>query len=179
MAALKVYRTTIGFHDAYVAAPSQTAALKAWGSDHNLFARKMAEVVTDPALAAEPLSSPGTVIKRLRGTLAEQIAALPPDDRRRTKRAASPQSTSGSTRQPEVPAEPRPSRASLDTAEGAVGAAKKAFAAELADLARREAQLASERRAIERKQEKELAELNDRLEQADRQYRAALKAWRG
>lgn len=28
---LKVYRTPIGFHDAYVAAPSQKAALKAWG----------------------------------------------------------------------------------------------------------------------------------------------------
>ena len=28
---LNVYRTPIGFHDAYVAAPSQHAALLAWG----------------------------------------------------------------------------------------------------------------------------------------------------
>jgi hypothetical protein len=29
-AKLKVFRTPIGFHDAYVAAPSQKAALEAW-----------------------------------------------------------------------------------------------------------------------------------------------------
>ena len=179
MAALKVYRTTIGFHDAYVAAPSQKAALKAWGSDHNLFARKMAEVVTDPTLVAEPLSSPGTVVKRLRGTLAEQIAALPPDVRKRTRRAADPKPTSKSTAKPDTPTEPRPSRAPVDTAQRAVAAATKAFAAELADLARREAKLAGERRTLERKQAKELAELNDRLEQAEHEYRAALKAWPG
>jgi hypothetical protein len=40
---LKVYRTAAGFHDAYVAAPSQKAALAAWGSDHDLFARGGAE----------------------------------------------------------------------------------------------------------------------------------------
>jgi hypothetical protein len=30
MAKLKVFRTPIGFHDAYVAAPSKKAALAAW-----------------------------------------------------------------------------------------------------------------------------------------------------
>ena len=47
---LKVFRTPIGFHDAYVAAPSQKAALEAWGSDSNLFAAGAAELVTDAAL---------------------------------------------------------------------------------------------------------------------------------
>ena len=78
-AKLKVYRTSIGFHDAYVAASSQAAALKAWGTDKPLFARGAAEVVTDPELVAEPLASPGVVVKRLRGTAEEQVAALPPD----------------------------------------------------------------------------------------------------
>src|SRR3546814_12633677 len=68
---------SIGFHDAYVAAPSQKAALEAWGADANLFARGVAEVVTDPALTAEPLAHPGTVIKRPRGSMAEHLAALP------------------------------------------------------------------------------------------------------
>jgi hypothetical protein len=72
---LKVYRTAIGFYDAYVAAPSQKAALEAWGSEHNLFARGVAELVTDPALTKVPLASPGEVVKRLRGSAAEQIAA--------------------------------------------------------------------------------------------------------
>lgn len=74
---LKVFRTPIGFHDAYVAAPSRKAALEAWGSDSDLFARGIAEPVTDPELAREPLQNPGQVIRRLRGTEAEQIAALP------------------------------------------------------------------------------------------------------
>jgi hypothetical protein len=76
---LKVYRTPIGFHDAYVAAPSQKAALAAWGSDANLFARGVAELVTDEALTREPLDKPGEVIRRPRGTTAEYIAALPKD----------------------------------------------------------------------------------------------------
>lgn len=76
-AKLKVYRTPIGFHDAYVAAPSQKAALQAWGSDADLFARGVAEQVADPALMEEPLAHPGKVIRRLRGSAEEQLAALP------------------------------------------------------------------------------------------------------
>ena len=56
MRALKVFRTPVGFHDAYVAATSQKAALEAWGTNHNLFARGEAELVEDPDLTAEPLS---------------------------------------------------------------------------------------------------------------------------
>src|SRR5215207_276752 len=100
---LKVYRTPIGFHDAYVAAPSQKAALAAWGVDHNLFAKGMADVVTDPDLAKEPLSKPGTVIKRLRGTAAEQLAALASDPPRRTQ---APREERRGTREPR--AKPRP-----------------------------------------------------------------------
>src|SRR5688572_7597704 len=84
-AKLKVFRTPIGFHDAYVAAPSQKAAIEAWGSDRDLFARGEAELVSDPKLAAEPLANPGKVIKRLRGTAKEQIAALPPNRPRKAK----------------------------------------------------------------------------------------------
>ena len=74
---LKVYRTVAGFHDAYVAAPSQTAALAAWGSEKDLFARGDAELVEDPDLTAAPLADPGTVIRLSRGTTAAQIAAMP------------------------------------------------------------------------------------------------------
>ena len=105
---LKVYRTPIGFHDAYVAAPSQKAALEAWGSDHDLFARGAAELVTDAALTAAPLASPGTVVKRSRGTTAEQIAALPKDKVRNVPSAVPA---------PRVPAKPpvRMTLAGLDT----------------------------------------------------------------
>ena len=84
---LKVFRTPIGFHDAYVAASSQKAALAAWGSDANLFARGQAEQVTDPKLMKAPLESPGTVIWIMRGTAAEHMAALPPSKPRPTQPA--------------------------------------------------------------------------------------------
>ena len=87
---LKVYCTPIGFHDAYVAAPSQKAALAAWGTETNLFSRGMAAVVTVPALTKEPLAKPGRVIKRARGTAAQHLAALPQAKRRSTRAAFAP-----------------------------------------------------------------------------------------
>ena len=85
MPKLKVYRTPIGFHDAYVAAPSQKAALLAWGSDADLFARGIAELVTDEELIAAPLASPGKVIRKLRGTTDEQLEAAKMPDRPKVK----------------------------------------------------------------------------------------------
>ena len=58
---------------------SQKAALQARGSDADLFARGIAEVVTDEALSAKPLASPGLVIRKLRGTADEQLAVKVPD----------------------------------------------------------------------------------------------------
>jgi hypothetical protein len=64
---LKVFRTPIGFHDAYIAAPSRKAALEAWGSTTDLFSAGIAEQVTDPKLTKEMLKRPGEVIRRPRG----------------------------------------------------------------------------------------------------------------
>ena len=105
MPKLKVFRTPIGFHDAYVAAPSRAAALRAWGSDKDLFARGIAEEVTDPALTAEPLAQPGTVFKRSRGTADEQVAALSGG----TAKAKAPKPAKAVK-----PRGPRPDRAALD-----------------------------------------------------------------
>ena len=60
---LKVYRMPIGFHDAYVAAPSRKAALAAWGSDADLFARGVAEQVDDPDLARDGRTTRVTVLQ--------------------------------------------------------------------------------------------------------------------
>lgn len=116
MAKLKVYCTPIGFHDAYVAAPSQKAALAAWGSDANLFARGVAEQVTDPALMKAPLAKPGEIVRTLRGT---------PDERRidKPKRKATPK--------------PKPSRVKLDAAEAALEDLEKRQAVERAKAAAR------------------------------------------
>nr|WP_260597065.1 hypothetical protein [Sphingomonas sp. ZFBP2030] len=171
MAILKVYRTPIGFHDAYVAAPSQKAALAAWGTTHNLFARGVAEIVTDPELTAEALAAPGTVIKRSRGTAAEQIAALPPDAPR--AKAAAPKPVK------RKPAAPRPHRKPLDAAEAAIAQAKERHDAAARDLAARLAALQEERQTLDRDHRAEIARLEEARERVAAVYEEATKAWRG
>jgi len=104
---LKVFRTAIGFHDAYVAAPTMKAALAAWGAERNLFASGRAERVTDPKLTKAALADPGKVIKVLRGTAAEQYAAL---EASAPRRAPPPQTGGRPALQAPSPAQPRTTR---------------------------------------------------------------------
>jgi hypothetical protein len=173
---LKVFRTTAGFHDAYVAAPSQKAALEAWGADANLFARGVAEQVTDPKLMAAPLERPGEVIKVSRGDLSAQLKALGPRKKPRRKAA----NDSG----PEEPApkraakpKPPPKRDKVNAAEAALTATRQRHAAA-------EKKLEDQRDAIERKlaalrtrHGKELARLERKRDEARETYREALERW--
>lgn len=190
---LKVFRTPIGFHDAYVAAPSQKAALAAWRADSNLFAAGSAEQVDDPELTREPLARPGEVIRRVRGTLAEHIAALPKDPPG-AKAAPRPTPTRppdseperaarrAPARKPKPPPAPKPrplpDRAPLNRAEAALLDAEKEHAAARSDIARRQAELDRERQALEQKQDKAIATLQQRVEAARASYDAKLRAWR-
>lgn len=172
---LKVYRTAIGFHDAYVAAPSQKAALEAWGTDKNLFARGVADVVTDAALTAEPLAAPGKVIKRSRGDLAEQLAADPAPRKSRPERNAA---AKPSPRRPAAKPKPRPSRDELTAAEAALQDFEMRAAAEIAAFRRREDALRQERAAAERAHDKEAEKLARRVSRENERYRQALDRWR-
>lgn len=190
---LKVYRTVAGFHDAYVAAPSQKAALEAWGSDRDLFARGIAEQVTDPALTAEPLAAPGTVVKRSRGTTAEQIAALPdpqPDTPERDAstgkaraKSPSPGSAGAKSKSPPKPPprakpDPKPSGTALDAAEETLAAVKADYAGRERALAAREAALTRERRAFDRDRAAALDAAQTVRDDAQARYDAALRTWR-
>lgn len=177
---LKVYRTPIGFHDAYVAASSQKAALEAWGSDANLFARGIAEVVTDPELSKEPLANPGVVIKRTRGTIAEQIAALPDDKPEKSAAKAEVKSKDAARKAlPKRPAQPRPDRSKVERAEQEIAEARQRYQKELSALADREAALARERERTERRQAAELTKLERTAEKSRESYRRAMTKWRG
>ena len=188
--ALKVFRTPIGFHDAYVAAPTKKAALEAWGSTHDLFARGVAEIVTDPALTEEPLAAPGKVIKRSRGTTAEQIAALPtverPDraasgDEDEPQRSTSAKAKAKTPAKPKVrpkPPPPRPSPDTLEAAEAELEAAGRRHDDDTRTLAREQAALDRRRRDLERAQAAERAKLQEAVDRADTAYAAALKRWR-
>ena len=170
--ALKVFKLPIGFHDAYVAAPSQKAAAEAWGSDISVFARGEAELVTDSKLAEEPLASPGKVIKRLRGTAEEQIAALGKDDAPRGSAGAKPASKKVAK------LKPRPSRAGLEEAEQALQAAEARQTKEFSAIAEREAALARERAALEKKGREERERLEAQRDKAEAAYEQALRRWR-
>jgi len=166
---LKVYRTPIGFHDAYVAAPSQKAALEAWGSDANLFARGIAEEVTDETLTAEPLATPGKVIKRSRGGMAEQLAALPPkqESTGRFKPETEPPRAKATKR--------APSRAKLDAAERATAALILQNEKELGELQQREAALKREQQELEARHKKARETLEAAEAKARREYEAAVR----
>lgn len=188
-AKLKVYRTAAGFHDAYVAAPSQKAALAAWGSEHDLFARGIAELVTDPELSAEPLASPGVVIKRSRGTTAEQIAALPARAPATAREADGPDEDRGGPRRSRVKAapaaapkpkpKPKPSRHALEAAEEAFEACESEFRRTLRTLADREAALARERRDLERSRDQAVKKARAAVDAEKQRYDDALAEWKG
>lgn len=169
---LKVYRTSIGFHDAYVAAPSKKAALAAWGASKDLFAIGAAELVTDPALTKEALASPGEVVRRSRGSLADQLAALP-EDRERKEPPARRESA-----KPARKPKPRPSRDKLDTLEAELQAFDEEAEAQIADIREREDALRRERAALEKRQRAARESLEAKVSRAGEFYDEALARWR-
>ena len=180
---LKVFRMAVGFHDAYVAAPSQKAAIEAWGSDKDVFTRGRAELVEDPALTKEPLARPGEVIKRLRGTAEEQVAALGETGPREEPPAPKGKKAGKKAKKPDKPpkpkkVKPRPSRAELDEAEAALDAVEARQAEALEAIREREAALAKERKALEKAQARERETLEAKRDRAEAAYDKAIRKWR-
>jgi colicin import membrane protein len=90
---LKVFQTRIGFFDCIIAAPSQPAALRAWGIHQNLFASGTASAVTDPDIIALAKAQPGIPLQRAIGSntpfsSAPSLPTLPAEPR--TKPAPKP-----------------------------------------------------------------------------------------
>jgi len=169
---LKVFRTPIGFHDAYVAAPSQKAALEAWGADSNLFAQGIAEQVTEPDLTAEPLERPGEVIRRLRGSAKEQLAAVDRSDAKRKSPTPAPRVKERGKKKPS-----KPSRAEVDRAEAALEEAEARQGREARDIEREIDALERRRRELLRRHEAERDELRAERDRARRGYERAMRAW--
>lgn len=168
--ALKVYRTAIGFHDAYVAAPSQKAALEAWGSDKDLFGRGAAELVTDKKLAEAALAQPGVVIRRPRGTTAEYLAALP-------KMPDKPMSSKVTETELTKPKR-RPSRTKLSAAEQRLEEGERNRDAKLAALDVQIRKLNDERARQRAALDSGIRVLEERRDKARNTYNAAIENWR-
>ena len=118
---LKVFQAQFGFFDTVVAAPSQAAALRAWGVNQNLFASGEATIATDEAAVAAAIAHPEIPLRRAVGSkdaFALEPSSLPdvPEAPKRaiSKPAAKPK--------PAEPKKPPPDRTKLDAAEAALGA---------------------------------------------------------
>ena len=172
---LKVFRTPIGFHDAYVAAASQKAALGAWGTDTNLFARGSAEQVTDPELMKVPLEHPGQVVKVLRGTKAEQIAALKEQEPERSEKSRGSRTAKAEV----VPKKAKkraakPSRSTLGKAEAALEKLEERQSEQIEEIDAELKALERKRKELARRHERERDEAQERVESEREKYQTAL-----
>ena len=137
---LKVFQAQFGFYDTVVAASSQAAALRAWGTRQNLFASGDARPTTDQAAIAAALEHPETPLSRAVGSndpFQLEPANLPkvPDAPKRA--SAKPLAKSKLAPAPKPPAD----RSALDAAEAALHQLDDARKREEADLRRRQAEL--------------------------------------
>jgi hypothetical protein len=65
---LKVFQAQFGFYDTVVAAPSQAAALRAWGVHQNLFTDGQARISDDARAVEAALAHPETPLRRALGS---------------------------------------------------------------------------------------------------------------
>ena len=143
---LKVFQTHLGFYDTVVAAPSQAAALRAWGTHQNLFADGQARVTDDPQAVEAALAHPNVSLKRAVGSsdlFALESVSLPKvPDAPRTARAKP-----GGKLSP--PPKPPPDRSALDAAEAALRDLDDQRKSEEAEFRRRQDELDAERKAAQ------------------------------
>ena len=146
---LKVFQAHFGFYDTIVAAPSQAAAMQAWGVRRNVFADGQAKLTIDEAAVAAANAHPGTVLKRPVGadgpfevepTSLPELPDLPPKKAtRRTEKLAA-------TKAPPLPP---PDRSFLSKAEAGLLAVDERRKTEEAEFDERQAALDAEMAAAE------------------------------
>ncbi|MDF2901166.1 MAG: hypothetical protein K0Q62_1225 [Phenylobacterium sp.] len=145
---LKVFQAQFGFYDSVVAAPSQAAALRAWGVHQNLFAAGRAQITEDGQAVEAALAHPETPLRRAVGStdpFALEPTGLPkvPDAPRRP--AAKPAPKAKAAARPKPPAD----RSALNAAEAKLRKLDEARKREEADFRRREADFQAAREAAQ------------------------------
>jgi colicin import membrane protein len=180
---LKVYKTSIGFYDLAVAAPSMKAAAEAWGSDVDIFKRGFAGETEDGRIVKATMAAPGVVLRRPVGSNGEfsAHAALPKAPKGDGKPKAD--------RQPGRSAKPSDTKAKEAAArerEHAPREKERTALREKQDAAAREKE--RQRQALERRKEeaererarkqreRKIAKLNADFEKAEARHRGAIEA---
>ena len=176
---LKVFSTPAGFFNAVVAAPSQKAALEAWGLRENVFANGAATVVTDPELIARALETPGEIVRVPVGSDAAILAGVkrppkaPPEQQTAAKAKVAPATPSPRSVQAPPPPPPPPDRIGLTAAEEALAAAEARKEEVLDQLDEELRTLEAERRRSEAALEGKVQEARSAHEAAQKRYRAS------
>ena len=156
MPRLKVFRTTSGFYDHIVAAPSRPAALKAWGARTDLFSMGVAQQVSDPKIEEKALKRPGEVIRLKRS--GEEA----PTPRRKPKRKGAP-----------------PSRAKLKEAEERLTKLLARQEKEMSAAERELEAIKKKRSRLATRHKKAAAAAEDKVEREREAYQAKLDDWPG
>jgi hypothetical protein len=144
---LKVFQAQFGFFDTVLAAPSQAAALRAWGTHRNLFATGHAKVATDEATIAAALEHPGTLLRRAVGS--NEPFALEPTSLPKIPPASIRPPPSKAKPKAEPVRRPPADRSRLDAAEAALGELDARRKREEADLRRQQEELDAKRMAAQ------------------------------
>ena len=184
---LKVYKTSIGFHDLAVAAPSMKAAAEAWGSDVDIFKRGFAGETDDPKVVKSTMAAPGIVLRRPVGSSGEfsEHSALPkgPERRPGAERPTRSEAAGKSGKK----AEDKESRAAARENERAAARAREAAASrekeeaaarekERQRLERERQREEAERERARRERERKIARLKADFEKAEARHDAAVEA---
>jgi hypothetical protein len=196
--ALKTFQAHLGFYDTIVAAPSQAAALKAWGSRRDLFREGFAKICDEPGAIAAASAKPGIVLRRAAGSKAPfsenpalpQIPNVPKPPKPAAKKIAkeppakaAPEKRKAQKEPPPLPTPPQPKpaprakpgdRRGIETAEKSIAKVKTDEARALAALEKRKNALSQEERRIREDFRNQREKAEQKLVQARRAYAAAL-----
>jgi len=154
---LKVFQAQFGFFDTVLAAPSQAAALRAWGTHRNLFATGHAKLATDETAIAAALEDPGTLLRRAVGSndpFSVEPTSLPkvPDLAAAMPEPESPPKAKPQPKpKPKPVRKPSPDRSQLNVAETALQELDDQHVREEADLRRQQEELDAKRAAAQQR----------------------------
>lgn len=174
---LKVFQAHFGFYDTVVAAPSQAAAMQAWGVRQNVFAHGQAKITTDEAAVKAATAHPEIVLKRPIGTdgpfeveptSLPELPDVPPS--KAARKASMP---AASKAPPPAPTPPPPDRSTLNKAETALRAVDERRRAEEAAFGERQAALDEEKVAAQERDAEARRLAKAKLAEALTAYREA------
>lgn len=165
---LKVFRTHLGFYDTIVAAPSQKAALAAWGVHQNLFHEGMASITTDSDMRKAALDRPGTVLARMFGSRDAFTVSKPTPQAKHLPKESKPRkATKGREVKSSKPSTKRvPDREAIEAARAHLKQVEREQIRKLARLTEQQRELAREVSESKRSFDRELRAARTALEAA-------------